>query len=329
MIGFPIFKGGNQDPIEWLNAFERACEANQVARNRMVLLVASYLKGTALTWFNSQNITYWNAPTAPNTSFVPLFKNHFCNPFKISQWKHQLHNRKQKPGETVEEYTAAMGELWKRIDPANRRTELDRIHEFLEGLRPEFIIPVQTFQPTTVVQAIEKTGVVETAFSMEADLSAYSMLPGYLENMGGMISARMNIALYNQPSYAANYHAPTESIEQVVERKIKEEITAALGQLQLNSPRNNNNNISRNNNSNRCYLCNGIGHFARDCNQRSISRVRSNNAECYKCEKIGHIAHECKSLPRNNNQNNNQNRKNNDQWNKRNSGNNQFNRSLN
>src|SRR5919206_4301289 len=88
----------------------------------------------------------------------------------------------------------------------------------------------------------------------------------------------MNAALYSQPSYTANYHAPTESIEQVVERKIKEGITAALGQLQLNSPRNNNSNINRNNNnnsSNRCYLYNELGHFARDCNQRSISKIRT------------------------------------------------------
>ena len=57
---------------------------------------------------------------------------------------------------------------------------------------------------------------------MGADLSAYSMLPEYLENMGGMIPAQMNVALYNQPTYTANYHALTKSIEQVVERKIKE-----------------------------------------------------------------------------------------------------------
>ena len=54
------------------------------------------------------------------------------------------------------------------------------------------------------------------------------MLLEYLENMGGMIPAWINAALYSQPSYTANYHALTKSIEQVVERKIKEEITVAL-----------------------------------------------------------------------------------------------------
>ena len=64
---------------------------------------------------------------------------------------------------------------------------------------------------------------------MGADLSAYLMLPGYLENMEGMILAQMNAVFYNQPSYTANYYAPTESIEQIVKRKIKEGITVALG----------------------------------------------------------------------------------------------------
>ena len=65
----------------------------------------------------------------------------------------------------------------------SRRTELDRIHEFIEGLRSEFIVPVQSVMPASVANAVEKARAVETAFSMEADLSAY------LENMKGMIPA--------------------------------------------------------------------------------------------------------------------------------------------
>ena len=49
LVDFPEFKGGNQDPIEWLEAFERACVANKVPEQRKIVLVASYLRGTALT----------------------------------------------------------------------------------------------------------------------------------------------------------------------------------------------------------------------------------------------------------------------------------------
>src|SRR5277367_877665 len=106
-----------------------------------------------------------------------------------------------------------MSELLKRIDPTNRRTELDRIHEFMEGLRPEFIVPVQSAMPDTVEEAFDKARAVETAFSIGMDLSAYSMLPGYLTNMnGGMIPAQANLAMY-QPAYMTS-RTPEESMDQ-------------------------------------------------------------------------------------------------------------------
>ncbi|CAB5201345.1 unnamed protein product [Rhizophagus irregularis] len=133
LVDFPVFKGGNQDSVEWIEAFSRACIANR---------------------------------------------------------KHQLRNRKQKQGETIEEYIAAITELWKRVDLTDRRMELDKIHEFIEGLRPEFVVPVQSAMPQTVEEAMEKAQALETAFSMGMDLSVYLMMPGYLQNMnGGMIPA--------------------------------------------------------------------------------------------------------------------------------------------
>jgi hypothetical protein len=62
MIEFPEFKGGNQDPIEWLESFERACESNHISKKRRISLVASFLKKTVLTWFNHQDIAFWNYP---------------------------------------------------------------------------------------------------------------------------------------------------------------------------------------------------------------------------------------------------------------------------
>ena len=30
LVDFPEFRGGNQDPIEWLEAFEKACTTNRI-----------------------------------------------------------------------------------------------------------------------------------------------------------------------------------------------------------------------------------------------------------------------------------------------------------
>ena len=49
MVNYPTFSEGDQDPVEWLKAFNRACASNQVKRERMVTVAASYLKGSALT----------------------------------------------------------------------------------------------------------------------------------------------------------------------------------------------------------------------------------------------------------------------------------------
>jgi len=190
LVDFPEFKGGNQDPIDWLEAFDRACKANCVGMDRKMDVVASYLKGTAFIWFNTSGAREWKNSLNQGHSFKHLFEKQFCDPFKMSQWKHQLRNRKQWPGETIDEYTSAMEELWKRIDPRRRRTELDRISEYIEGLRAEFIVPVQSSMPQNVKEAINKAKAIEMAFSMGMDLSAYSMLPGYLQSMnGGMVPA--------------------------------------------------------------------------------------------------------------------------------------------
>jgi hypothetical protein len=60
LTDFSEFKGSNQDPIEWLRAFENACRANCVTEERKLAIVPSYLKGVALTWFDCQPVHYWD-----------------------------------------------------------------------------------------------------------------------------------------------------------------------------------------------------------------------------------------------------------------------------
>ncbi|CAB5193557.1 unnamed protein product [Rhizophagus irregularis] len=172
--------------------------------------------------------------------------------------------------------------------------ELDKIHEFIKGLRPEFVVPVQSAMPQIVEEAMEKTQALETAFSMGMNLSVYSMMPGYLQNMnGGMISVRTNLAI--------------------------EGITAALSQMYTetkptNPTPNNNNNNNQNKNNSGCYVCRRTRHIVKNCRQRNNQQNNNNrnnngrdlrNVDCYNCGRKGHIFKNCRSPSSNNNKSNN------------------------
>ena len=153
--------------------------------------------------------------------------------------------------------------------------------------------------PETVEDAISKARAVETAFSIGMELSAYSMLPGYLNNMGGMsLPAKTNLARY-QPSGFNAYSSQKESMKKMIERKLKEGITAAIGQLQLGNNARNNSTIS----AIKCFKCNKLGHYAWDCRSRTGNSNNGNNqgysnnsnVECYRCHKKGHLARNCRA----------------------------------
>ncbi|CAG8618231.1 4451_t:CDS:1, partial [Funneliformis caledonium] len=68
----------------------------------------------------------------------------------------------------------------KRLDSQRMRQEVNKIAEFIEGLRSEFIITVQSSLSRTVDEAINKALTLETAYSIGMELSTYSMIPNYL-----------------------------------------------------------------------------------------------------------------------------------------------------
>ena len=65
---------GDQDLITWLDAFKQACVANNIAEDRRLAIAASYLKGTALTWYKTSNILHWDDFVEPERSFIHQFK---------------------------------------------------------------------------------------------------------------------------------------------------------------------------------------------------------------------------------------------------------------
>ncbi len=63
-VDLPTFKGGDQDPRDWLERYNNAGNANGISDKRRLTLVPSFLKGSALTWYNKtrneKDLRYWD-----------------------------------------------------------------------------------------------------------------------------------------------------------------------------------------------------------------------------------------------------------------------------
>ncbi|KAG9303327.1 hypothetical protein G9A89_013653 [Geosiphon pyriformis] len=121
--GIQTVLGGNaQDPIEWLDDFERAVTANQYDNKYKFQIVGGYLQGSSATWFSQetnanaqQKIIRWALANTgeDNTSFTTQFETKFRTSILISKWHMELERRTQDPGEIVTEYAKAIRKLIK------------------------------------------------------------------------------------------------------------------------------------------------------------------------------------------------------------------------
>jgi hypothetical protein len=67
-VPMPIFEGGNQDPVEWLEEFERKAQINGYTDDHKTRVVGGYLLNEARAWYeqhqanNGTTFQSWNNP---------------------------------------------------------------------------------------------------------------------------------------------------------------------------------------------------------------------------------------------------------------------------
>ncbi|RHZ79025.1 hypothetical protein Glove_152g60 [Diversispora epigaea] len=162
IIPMPQFHGGVQDPVEWLEEFERCAQINNYDNAYKINTVQGYLLNEAQTWFTSFEATrgqFQSWQTRNNRPFVQHFLHKFRTPNRVLQWRSELNNRMQGPTESIDQYAQAIKKLIRRIDYDNNWSESDRIYNFTKGLRKEIafqIRPQLAFQHNiTLEQTIE------------------------------------------------------------------------------------------------------------------------------------------------------------------------------
>ena len=89
------FCGGNQDPLTWIEDFERMALANGISVARKLQVIPAYLRGEASAWYRTavmaQNFENWNEDNNP-TSFVPRFLEKYRTSVLIDIWANELIN---------------------------------------------------------------------------------------------------------------------------------------------------------------------------------------------------------------------------------------------
>ncbi|KAG9307383.1 hypothetical protein G9A89_017212 [Geosiphon pyriformis] len=89
-----LFRSDAQDPIEWLDNFEKAATTNQYNNKYKFQIVDGYLQGSSATWFlqktninAQQRIIRWTPANAgeDNTFFTTQFETKFRTPILISK----------------------------------------------------------------------------------------------------------------------------------------------------------------------------------------------------------------------------------------------------
>ncbi|CAG8629998.1 186_t:CDS:2 [Gigaspora rosea] len=141
----PFHESDNKDPIEWLEAFERATAADNWTERRMLKIAASYLRDLAANWYKGKrdDLTQWK-----NDEEEESKRRH--------GWQIKLQELKQLKHEKVNAYATKFKKLLKWVDPDDEIPDPYIIRMFLSGLRGKAATFVTVAEPKDLDEAITK-----------------------------------------------------------------------------------------------------------------------------------------------------------------------------
>ena len=86
----------DEDPVEWLEIFNRTATANHwTTETRKKQVAGGYMKGAAASWFATNSAAMgnnFNTGTNANQNFTDLFNQQFVSDAKKNMWYQQLMN---------------------------------------------------------------------------------------------------------------------------------------------------------------------------------------------------------------------------------------------
>ena len=141
-------------------------EANNVADGRKVAVAAAHLRDAAAEWYETDRANI-NRYTDNNAgSFIRRIRARFTSDAQKDQWYAELHQLKQTPGQSVDDYANKFQRLQQKTD-VNRRTPIANVvRQFLTGLNPTMAPMVYATASVTLQVAIDTAKRYEVGFMM-------------------------------------------------------------------------------------------------------------------------------------------------------------------
>jgi uncharacterized FlaG/YvyC family protein len=288
----PSFCGGNRDPMEWLEEFNRAARINQYTSEYKLQVVGGYLQGAVGQWFSEiqegrSPITHWNDRS--HVSFEPSFLTNFKTTALINQWRFELQMKVQKLNETVEQYANDVKRLIKRIDGENRWSEDEKVWQFLKGLRKDV-----AYQARPLILSQENP-TLEAAIRIARQFEENSQT--YPE-----VAAGYGAAMYTNAQGLTPTRGQENNKEDVIERIVQKALAPIVEKLQRITERDERNanmsyrrpNYESHRTTNMSYRRPNYENDNRGQNVRNYNNNNTNDPfRCFTCEQAGHIARAC------------------------------------